>query len=226
MGKGRMLLISGTITMCFVITGTIALLLLSGKNPLESIIHKEKNMETSVVLADGPAEEPQSKIEKKDLPIGVKTVTDEIGVHEILFESGKVEYTAISGPIKLTVTHVRLERLMPATENIKNSVGGHDRATLVYLQLEVHNQAGAPVYFRIDDTKVQSDTGEKTIFHPGLSNQFGSVFASNEKKQGLVAVDFEAEPNEIAVIELEAASPYDQNYDALGETITLKVPMY
>lgn len=224
MGKGRILLISGMITICLMITGTIALFLLREDNQFENSLHKERKLETSVVLAEKSSEEPS--IEKVDSPIGVKTLTDEIGVHNILFNSGEVKYSASSGPIKLTVTHVRLEQLIPATETIKNSVDGRDRSTIVLLNMEVSNQGEAPVYFRIDDAEIQSDTNEKSSFHPALSNQFGSTFNADEKKQGLVAVDFEADPNDIAVIELNVAPAYDQNYEAFGDAISVKIPMY
>lgn len=181
MGKGRILLISGMITICLMITGTIALFLLREDKQFENSLHKERKLETSVVLAEKSSEE--LSIEKIDSPIGVKTLTDEIGVHNILFDSGEVKYSASSGPIKLTVTHVRLEQLIPATETIKNSVGGLDRSTIVLLNMEVLNQGEVPVYFRIDDAKIQSDTNEKSSFHPALSNQFGSAFNANEKSK-------------------------------------------
>ena len=80
--------------------------------------------------------------------------------------------------------------------------------------------------FHIDDAKVTADMVEGSLFHPGLSDQFGSDFDPQEKKQGMVVVDFELEPGDIATIELKVASPYDENYDALGKEVILKIPMY
>lgn len=226
MGKGRMLLISGAITICSVTIGAVALLWVSGENPLEKLLIKEETIESSVSLADGPSEETVEKQEDEELYIGIRTMTDETGVHDILFESGDVAYSTASGPMKLTVTQVTLEQLIPANEKIKNSVGGHGRATLAVLEIEVENQGGKPVIFHIDDTKATTDMEEGSQFHPGLSDLIGSEFGPNEKKKGLVVMDFEAEPRDIAAIELEVASPYDENYDALGKAVTLKIPMY
>lgn len=224
MGKGRMLLISGLITSFLVIIGAIALFVASEESPLKEIIHKEKKS-VPIVLAEGAAEEQEARAESKTSG-SEKEITDEMGVHHILFESDEVEYTAVSGPMKLTVTQVRLEELIPASEHIRNSVGGHDRSTLVYMNLKVENNGRTPVYFRIDDAKIQADTKETSMFHPALSTQFGSVFAPYEKKQGIAAVDFESEIADIAVIEIKIASPFDENYDPIGEAVTLKVPMY
>lgn len=226
MGKGKMLLISGVITICFITIGVAGFLVMSGKNPLEKLLEKEDMIETPVSLADGPAEETVEKQEDEEPYKGIRTMTDEAGVHDILFEAEDVAYSAASGPMKLTVRRVRLEQLIPANEKIKNSVGGHDRATLAVFEIEVENQGGKPVIFHIDDTKVTADMGEGSLFHPWLSDLFGSDFAPQEKKQGMVVADFESEPEDIATIELKVASPYDENYDALGKAIVLKIPMY
>ena len=226
MGKGRMLLISGVITICFITIGAAGLLVMSGENPLENLLEKEDTIENPVSLADGPAEETIEKPEHEEPYEGIRTMTDEAGIHDILFETGDVAYSAASGPMKLTVRQVRLEQLIPANEKIKNSVGGHERATLAVFEIEVENQGGKPVIFHIDDTKVTADMGEDSLFHPWLSDLFGSDFAPQEKKQGMVAADFESEPEDIATIELKVASPYDENYDALGKEVILKIPMY
>ena len=195
-------------------------------SPLNYFIHKEEKMETSVALAEGPAEEQVEVSEPEELYTGIRTMKDEKGTHDILFESGEVAYTAVSGPMKITVHHVTLEQLIPANEHIKNLVGGRDRSTLALLRIEVENQAGETVHFRIDEAKIQSDSNESSIFNPALSDQLGSEFAPKEKKQGLLAVDFQAEPRDIAVLEVKVSAPYDKNYDSLGEKVTLKVPMY
>ncbi|MGM9950160.1 MAG: hypothetical protein ACI33P_08520 [Lysinibacillus sp.] len=226
MGKGRTLLISGVITICFVTIGAVALLWMSEENPLEKLFEKEETMAKSASLVDVPLEETVEKQEEEESYIGIRTTTDGTGVHDVLFESGEVAYSAASGPMKLTVRQVRLEQLIPANKKIKNSVGGLDRATLVVLEIEVENQGGKSVIFRIDDTKAKTDTKESSLFHPGLSDLFGSEFGPNEKKKGHVVMDFESEPRGIAAIELEVASPYDENYDALGKAVTLKIPMY
>ena len=226
MGNGRMLLISGIITICFATIGAIALLWVSGENPLEKLLEKEETIEKSALLVDAPAGDTIEKTEDEETYIGIRTTTDETGVHDVLYESGDVTYSAASGPMKLTVKQVRLEQLIPANEKIRNSVGGHDRATLAVLEIEVENQGGKPVVFHIDDTKVIADTKEESMFHPGLSDLFGSDFGPNEKKKGLVVMDFKSEAQDIATIEIEVASSYDDNYDALGKGSTLKIPMY
>ena len=226
MGKGRMLLISGVITLCFVAIGAAVLLWTSEVNPLEMLLGKEGVIEKSVPLADGPLEEPVERLEDAETYIGFRTRTDEAGVHDILFESGEVAYSADSGPVKLTVTQVSLEQLIPANEKIKNSVGGHDRTTLAILTIEVENLGGKPVIFHIDDAKIMADTKERSLFHPGLSDRFGSKFGPNEKKQGTVAIDFTSNPQDIAVIQLDVAPSFDENYDALGKGVSMKIPMY
>lgn len=226
MGKGRMLLVSGMITICLVTVGSIVLLFMSNESPLNYFVHKEEKMETSVALAEGSAEEPVEVSEPEEVYTGIRLMTDEKGTHDILFESGEVAYTAVSGPMKLTVTHVTLEQLTPANEHIKKLLGGRNRSTLALLKIEVENQAGETVHFRIDEAKIQADTNESSIFHPALSDQLGTEFAPKEIKQGLVAVDFQAEPRDIAVLEVKVSAPYDKNYDSLGEMVTLKVPMY
>lgn len=226
MGKGRMLLISGIITALFVIIGAIALAVVSEESPLDYIIHKKEEKKSGNMMPAENAAEEQMDTEKKESLIGNKEVTDETGIHHILFESGKVEYTAISGPVKLTVTQATLEEFIPASEHIKNAISGQDRSTIAFMNIEVENNGEAPVYFRIDDAKVQSDTKEISMFHPALSTQFDPIFAPNERKQGTVAMDFESEILDIAVIEIMVASPFDENYDPIGKAVTLKVPMY
>ena len=65
-------------------------------------------------------QQSEEEIHIEDSYVGIRTVTDELGVHDILFESGTVAHTATSGPIQLTVTEVRLEQLTPANDKIKN----------------------------------------------------------------------------------------------------------
>lgn len=170
MGKGRLLLISGVITICFITIGAAGLLVMSGENPLENLLEKEDTIENPVSLADGPAEETVEKLKHEEPYKGIRMMTDEAGIHDSLFETGDIAYSATSGPMKLTVRQVRLEQLIPANEKIKNSVGGHNRAILAVFEIEAENQGGRPVIFRIDDAKVTEDMGEGSLFHPGLSD--------------------------------------------------------
>ncbi|MFF5994856.1 hypothetical protein AAGS61_08835 [Lysinibacillus sp. KU-BSD001] len=221
MGKGKMVLVSGIITVCLSTIAIVALLLMSEDSPLKKL--KEAPLENATAATVVPVEE---EVHIEDSNVGIKTMTDKLGTHDILFESGAVAHTATSGPVQLTVTEVRLEQLIAANDQIKKAVEGHDRATLAVLEVTVENNGGQPVLFNLDDAKVIADSNETTVLNPKFSHKFGAHFEPNEKKQGTVMIDFASKPRDIASIQLKIAPVYDQNYDELGEPIVLKVPMY
>ena len=221
LGKGRMLLVSGIISICFVAITVVALLFMSEENPLEKLL--DKPVENANAATEQPIEE---EIHKEDAYVGIRTITDELGVHDILFESGTVAHTATSGPIELTITDVRLEQLTPANDKIKTALGEGNPSTVAILNVVVKNSGVQPVIFNIDDTKIVADSNEKTVFNPKLSTTFGSNFKGNETKQGTVMIDFQSKPRDIASIQLKVAAAYDENYDEIGDSIVLKVPMY
>ena len=221
MGKGRMLLVSGIISICFVAIAIVAILFMSEDSPLKGFL--EESAENVNAATEQQSEE---EIHIEDSYVGIRTVTDELGVHDILFESGTVAHTATSGPIQLTVTEVRLEQLTPANDKIKNVVEGRNPSTVAVLKVVVENNGAQPVVFNIDDAKIVADSNEKVVLNPKLSAVFGSDFEANETKQGTVMIDFKSKPRDIASIQLKIEAAYDKNYDEIGDPIVLKVPMY
>ncbi len=221
MGKGRMLFVSGIISICFVAIAIVAILFMSEDSPLKRFL--EEPAENVNAATEQQSEE---EIHIEDSYVGIRTVTDELGVHDILFESGTVAHTATSGPIQLTVTEVRLEQLTPANDKIKTAVEGRNPSTVAVLKVVVENNGAQPVVFNIDDAKIVADSNEKVVLNPKLSAVFGSNFEANETKQGTVMIDFKSKPRDIASIQLKVAAAYDKNYDEIGDPIVLKVPMY
>ena len=171
-----------------------------------------------------------NKVKKKyiyeDSYVGIRTVTDELGVHDILFESGTVAHTATSGPIQLTITDVRLEQLTPANDKIKTALEERNPSTVAILKVVIENNGAQPVVFNIDDAKIVADSNETVVLNPKLSAVFGSNFEANETKQGTVMIDFKSKPRDIASIQLKVEAAYDKNYDEIGDPVVLKVPMY
>lgn len=217
-----MLLVSGMISICFVAIMVVAFLFMSEENPLEKWL--DKPVENANAATEQPSEEEE--VHKEDAYVGIRTLTDELGVHNILFESGTVAHTATSGPIQLTVTDVRLEQLTPANDKIKTALEERSPSTVAILKVMVKNSSVQPVIFTIDDAKIVADSNETVVFNPKLSTVFGSNFKGNETKQGTVLIDFNSKPREIASIQLKVAAAYDENYDEIGDSIVLKVPMY
>ena len=221
LGKGRMVLVSGMISICFVAIMIVAFLFMSEENLLEKWL--DKPVENANAATEQPSEE---EVHKEDAYVGIRTITDELGVHNILFESGTVAHTATSGPIELTVTDVRLEQLTPANDKIKTALEERNPSTVAILKVTVKNSSVQPVIFTIDDAKIVADSNETVVFNPKLSTVFGSNFKGNETKQGTVLIDFKSKPRSIASIQLKVAAAYDENYDEIGDSIVLKVPMY
>ncbi len=221
MGKGRMLFVSGIISICFVAIAIVAILFMSEDSPLKKFL--DEPVENANAATEQPSEE---EVHIEDSYVGIRTITDELGVHDILFESGTVAHTATSGPIQLTITDVRLEQLTPANDKIKNAVEGRNPSTVAILKVVIENNGAQPVVFNIDDAKIVADSNEKVVLNPKLSTVFGSDFEANETKQGTVMIDFKSKPRDIASIQLKVAAAYDKNYDEIGDPIVLKVPMY
>ncbi|MGM9946021.1 MAG: hypothetical protein ACI33M_13810 [Lysinibacillus sp.] len=221
MGKGRMLLVSGIISICFAAIVIVALLFISEDNPLKKLL--DKPAENANAATEQPSEE---EVHIEDSYVGIRTITDELGVHDILFESGTVAHTATSGPIQLTVTDVRLEQLTPANDKIKTALEERDPSTVAILKVVIENNGAQPVIFNIDDAKIVADSNEKVVLNPKLSTVFGSNFQANETKQGTLIIDFQSKPRDIASIQLKVATAYDKNYDEIGDPIILKIPMY
>ena len=221
MGKGRMLFVSGIISICFMAIAIVAILFMSEDSPLKEFL--EEPAENVNAATEQQSEE---EIHIEDSYVGIRTVTDELGVHDILFESGTVAHTATSGPIQLTITEVRLEQLTPANDKIKNVVEGRNPSTVAILKVVIENNGAQPVVFNIDDAKIVADSNEKVVLNPKLSAVFGSDFEANETKQGTVMIDFKSKPRDIASIQLKIEAAYDKNYDEIGDPIVLKVPMY
>ena len=90
----------------------------------------------------------------------------------------------------------------------------------------IENNGAQPVIFNIDDAKIVADSNETVVLNPKLSTIFGSDFQANETKQGTLMIDFQSKPRAIASIQLKVAAAYDKNYDEIGDSIVLKVPMY
>jgi len=223
MGKGRMLLVSGIISICFVAIAIVALLFMSEDSPLKKLLDEPVE---NANAATEQLSEKEEEVHNEDSYVGIKTITDELGVHDILFESGTVAYTATSGPIQLTITDVSLEQLTPANDKIKTAIEERNPSTVAILKVIIENNGAQPVIFNIDDAKIIADSNETTVLNPKLSTVFGSNFEANEKKQGTLLIDFQSKPRDIASIQLKIEAAYDKNYDELGDSIVLKVPMY
>ena len=221
MGKGRMLFVSGIISICFVAIAIVAILFMSEDSPLKGFL--EEPAENVNAATEQQSEE---EIHIEDSYVGIRTITDELGVHDILFESDTVAHTATSGPIQLTITDVRLEQLTPANDKIKTALEERNPSTVAILKVVIENNGAQPVIFNIDDAKIVADSNETTVLNPKLSTVFGSNFEANEKKQGTVIIDFQSKPRDIASIQLKVEAAYDKNYDELGDLVVLKVPMY
>ena len=221
MGKGRMLLVSGIISICFITIAIVAILFMSEESPVKKLL--DKPVENAIAATEQASEED---IHTEDSDVGIRAMTDELGVHNILFESDKVAHTATSGPIQLTITDVRLEQLTPANDKIKNAIAGKNSSTVAILKVIVENNGAEPVVFNIDDTKILADSNETTVLNPKLSTIFGSNFEANETKQGTLTIDFQSKPRDIASLKLKILPAYDKNYDEIGDPIALKVPMY
>lgn len=225
MGKGRMLFVSGIISICFVSIAIVALLFLSEDNPLKKLLD-ERVENANAATEQQSEEEIHEEVHTEDSYVGIRTITDALGVHDILFESGTVAHIATSGPVQLTVTDVRLEQLTPANDKIKNVLEGRNPSTVAILKVIIKNNGAQPVIFNIDDAKIVADSNETVVLNPKLSTIFGSDFQANETKQGTLMIDFQSKPRDIASIQLKIATAYDENYDEIGEPIVLKVPMY
>ena len=221
MRKGRMLLVSGIISICFIAIAIGALLFIGEDSPLKKLL--DEPVENAKATTEQPSEE---EIHTEDSYVGIRTITDELGVHDILFESGTVAHTATSGPIKLAVTDVRLEQLTPANDKIKTALEERNPSTIAILKVVIENNGEQPVIFNIDDAKIVADSNETTVLNPKLSAAFGNHFEANETKQGTLIVDFQSKPRNIASIQLKVEAAYDKNYDEIGDPIVLKVPMY
>lgn len=222
MGTGRMLLVSGVISICFMTIAITAILFMSEESPLKKL-QDEPIEKTVKASAEQPSEE---EVHTEDSYVGIRTITDELGVHDIIFESGTVAHTATSGPIQLTITDVRLEQLTPANEKIKKALEERNPSTVAVLRVMVENNGAQPVIFNIDDAKIVADSNETVVLNPKLSTVFGSNFEANETKQGILMIDFQSQPRDIASIQLKVEAAYDKNYDEIGDPVVLKVPMY
>ena len=220
-----MLFVSGIISIFFIAIAVIALFFMSEENPLEKLLDKQQES-ANATIEQSSEEETAEAIHTEVSDDGIRTVTDGLGVHNILFESGTVAYTATSGPIQLKITDIRLEQLTPADDEIKMALEGRDPSTVAILNIVIENNGAKPVIFTIDDAKIVADSNETVVLNPKLSTIFGEHFKANETKKGTVLIDFQSKPRNIASIELKVAAAYDQNYDEIGDPIVLKVPMY
>ena len=221
MGKGRMLLVSGIISICFITIAVVSILFMSEDSPLKKLL--DKPTENANAATEQPSEE---EVHMEDSYVGIRTITDELGVHDVLFESGTVAHTATSGPIQLTITDVRLEQLTPANDKIKTALEERNPSTVAILKVVIENNGAQPVIFNIDDAKILADSNETVVLNPKLSTVFGSKFKENESKQGTLLIDFQSKPRDIASLQLKVEAAYDKNYDAIGDPVILKVPMY
>ena len=226
MRKGHMLLVSVIISVSLGTIVIVAFLFMSEDIQLKGWLNKSTENANAVTKQLSEEQLHEDEIHTEDSYVGIRTITDELGVHDILFESGTVAHTATSGPIQLTVTDVRLEQLTPANDKIKNALEGRNPSTVAILRVIVENNGAQPVIFNIDDAKIIADSNETTVLNPKLSTIFGSNFKANESRQGTLLIDFTSKPREIASLQLKIMSAYDGNYDEIGDPITLKVPMY
>ena len=225
MGKGKMVLVSGIISICFVTIAIVVILFMSEESLLKKLLDEP------VENVNATTEQPSGDLNKEEIHTedsyqGIRTITDELGVHDILFESGTVAHTATSGPIQLTITDVRLEQLTPANDKVKNAIAGRNPSTVAILKILIENNGADTVVFNIDDAKIIADSNETTVFNPKLSTIIGSNFEANETKEGTLFIDFQSKPRDIASLQLKILPTYDKSYDEIGDPINLKVPMY
>lgn len=226
MTTARMLLSSVILTVCLATIGIVFLLFTGDKSPLKN---DEKNeTDTSIEETIPPALADES-VEEEALPVvmeGHRSETDALGVHDILFESGPTQWQTTSGPVTLTVTEVKLERLTADDPEIIKAVEGRVPATIAVFSVQIENTSTEPVMFKIDETKITVDTGEHAVVNPKLSTIFGDELASNTRKSGVLMVDLASNTRDIASLTLKMFPAYDVNYEELGEAVELKVPMY
>ena len=221
MNKGKMLLISALITVCFVLLASVSLFFAD-----ENGFEKVKESKPTNIVKDSKMEVAAEDTEGEYRKQGIEIVEDENALRDIIFVNKEPSLIFESGPIELKIKKVQLELLKPISEQMQKVAEGLERVTVVRLQVEAQNITDQPVNFDLQSLKVEADTGETSTIDQLLSHKITSTYGSYEKKSGELVILFKSNPNDIATIDIKLRSPFDNNGKNLGESKDLKVKLY
>lgn len=221
MNKGKMLLISMLITICFVLLASVSLFF-ADENGFKKVMESKPTNIVNDSKMEVAEEDTQDDYRKQ----GIELVEEENTLRDIFFVNKEPSIILETGPIQLNIEKVQLELLMPTSEKMKNAVEGLDSATIVRLQVEVQNITDQPVNFDLQTIKVDADTGETSSIDRTFSQSIESSYAAYEKKSGELVILFESKPEDIATIVINFRSPFDNAGKNLGESKNVKVNLF
>lgn len=221
MGKGRMMIVSLILSVCFATIAVLAIVFTSEDSPLKKV----KEDPVNIVNASDKEETKESN-EDHYVGEGMELKTDDAGVHDIFFINDKGVEAISDGPMYVKVNKVQLERFLPKSPKMKTLVDNRKEVTMITLDVLVVNESENSTHFNLTQAKVHADSNEKTTVDELLSDKVGGEFASGEKKEGKLVILLDSNPRDIASLEVKITPTLDSNYEPIGEGASLKVNLF
>ncbi|WP_332651488.1 hypothetical protein [Lysinibacillus sp. 54212] len=221
MGKGRMMMISLILSVCFATLAVLAIVFTSEDSPLKKA--KEDTVSTANASDN---EETTESIEDNYIGKGIELKKDDAGIHDIFFKNEKGLEAVSDGPMYIKVNKVQLERFLPKSSKMKTLVDNREEVTMITLDLTVVNESENSTHFNLTQAKVNTDSKEQTKVDQLLSDDIGGKFTSGEKKEGKLVILLDSNPRDIASLEVNINPVMDTNYEPIGEGASIKVNLF
>lgn len=195
--------------------GSIALLLAGcgGKN------NDVKNNPVNENKNKTNAETTVKNNKKSDSSVG-KVDESEVARKEIIKEKKNINDVIESGPIRLTITDIQISKVNPKP-NYKSIFNDKDEVTSVVVAVEVENTSDETVSFYPDQGTVVTNTKEQKEAEIFLSDEVGGDFIGKVIKKGNIIFLLDSKADEINNVKFVLGHPSNENFESIGEDITL-----
>jgi len=139
-----------------------------------------------------------------------------------------------SNNFKYNFTNIEISKIVPRTQEAINSIDEvrqptmdvvqadlNEELTFVSFYVEIEHLAGEDIDFYPNGTLI-TNTKEQVNPIVLFADEVGGTFMGQVKKEGNIDYILKSKAEDLKSFELKIDAPFDQNYNSVGEAISLK----
>ncbi|ATB52694.1 hypothetical protein [Caldibacillus phage CBP1] len=164
--------------------------------------------------------EGQDKSKEEQSESGDEVKESELGKLTVIKKKKDINQTVKSGPMNLTISAIQAAVLEP-NESYKDLFEGKDKVTIVTVEMKAENTSDDTIGFYPNQAVMTTDAGDQVDADMVLSDDIGGDFIGKVKKEGNVIFQLDRDPNEFNKIKLVIEGSHDENFNQVGEKLTI-----
>src|SRR5699024_1114257 len=173
--------------------------------------------------AVGEKENTEEKNNEQDIE-DKKEVDTEFGNQIIEYEKRGTIEEKKSGEVELDIRDINVGKL-EVNDEYKSDFDNKEEVTLVTIGMKAENKGEDKVSFYADQAVLTTNKGEQAEANLMVSEDGGGEFKEKDKKEGKVYYEVESKPEEIEKITLDVNGVSNEEFESLGEDITVEIEL-